>query len=96
MKKYRDSGGGLDKKETKEAAEYLGLANKQLNEIVLEEVEKLLLSEGYDVAKMYIDRAAGPEERNSLRRIIATCQNCNISPVITAEILKSLQSPKKN
>lgn len=85
----------MDEKETKEVAMDLDLTNRQLNELVMEEVEKLLLSEGYDVAKVYINEAAGPEERNSLQRIIATCQNCNISPVITAEILKSLQRPKK-
>jgi hypothetical protein len=86
----------LDKKEPKGVAGVLDLTNRQLNELVLEEVEKLLISEGYDVAKMYINKSAGSEVRNSLQRIIATCQNCNISPVITAEILKSLLSPKKD
>jgi hypothetical protein len=56
----------------------------------LEEVLRVLSEGGYDVARIYINEKAGPEKRDGLFRILAMCQECNLTPDFAAEVFRNI------
>jgi hypothetical protein len=68
----------------------MGDVDLRLPQDLLETILQVLSEGGYDVARLYIDKFDDSSDKNEIQRILATCQQCNLTPDFAAEVFRRL------
>lgn len=69
----------------------IGTTKMNLDEIVMENVQKSLVEEGYQGAMLYVAQHTASMQRDELFRILTTCQLNRVPSAMAVDIIKSLK-----
>ena len=69
----------------------IGTTKMNIDEAVMENVQKSLVEEGYQGAMLYVAQHTASMQRDELFRILTTCQLSKVPSAMAVEIIKSLK-----
>ena len=69
----------------------IGTTKMNIDEGVMENVQKSLVEEGYQGAMLYVAQHTASMQRDELFRILTTCQLNRVPSVMAVDIIKSLK-----
>ena len=69
----------------------IGTTKMNLDEIVMENVQKILVEEGYQGAMLFVAQHTASMQRDELFRILTTCQLNRVPSAMAVDIIKSLK-----
>jgi hypothetical protein len=69
----------------------IGTTKINIDEGVMENVQKSLIEEGYQGAMLYVAQHMASVQRDELFRILTTCQLNRVPSAMAVEIIKSLK-----
>ena len=69
----------------------IGTTKMNIDEIVMENVQKSLVDEGYQGAMLYVAQHTASMQRDELFRILTTCQLNRVPSGMAVDIIKSLR-----
>ncbi len=69
----------------------IGTTKMNLDEIVMENVQKSLVEEGYQGAMLFVAQHTASMQRDELFRILTTCQLNRVPSAMAVDIIKSLK-----
>jgi hypothetical protein len=69
----------------------IGTTKMNLDEMVMENVQKSLVEEGYQGAMLYVAQHTASMQRDEIFRILTTCQLNRVPSAMAVDIIKSLK-----
>jgi hypothetical protein len=69
----------------------IGTTKMSIDEVVMENVQKSLVDEGYQGAMLYVAQHTASMQRDELFRILTTCQLNKVPSAMAVDIVKSLR-----
>ena len=72
------------------AIEEIGVTGIHIDEALLTDAGKILLEKGYAASELFISQSTASLERDELLRVLKICEQCQLNPELSAEVLKNL------
>jgi hypothetical protein len=73
-----------------EAIKEIGVTGIHIDEALLADARKILLEKGYEAAELFVSTSTASEERDELLRVLNICVHDQLTPELSAEVLKNL------